>query len=145
VRIRPGAAVQFGDPILTVVEPGTEPEMWAFLPGSDRPRLHAGQKLQVELGGFQKAREKAEIYDVGRDVIGAAEARRTLGAEIADGLKLEQNGSYVLVKAKLPSGTFRTRGKIYRYHHGMGAKTEVRVESKRFIVTLLPSLEKYVD
>ena len=39
----------------------------------------------------------------------------------------------------------RARGRLYNYHPGQPAKTEVRVESKRFIVTLLPSLEKYIE
>ncbi len=145
VRIRPGVPLSFGDHILTIVPPGTEPELWAFLPGSDRPRLAAGQALQVELAGFQKKRELATIYDVGREIIGAAEVRRSLGPELADSLKLAQDGSYVLVKAKLPGRTFRAKGKTYHYHQGMPAKVEVRVEDKRFISTLLPSLEKYVE
>jgi biotin carboxyl carrier protein len=145
IRIRPGTGLQFSDPILTIVEPGTEPELWAFLPGNDRPRIRSGMPLQVELVGFTKTRESATIYDVGRDVIGSAEARRTLGAEIADGLHLAQDSSYVLVKAKLPGRTFRTEHRTYHYHQGMPAKTEVRVESKRFLVTLIPSLEKYVE
>ena len=131
IRIRVGGALEFGAPILTIVAPGTEPEMWAYLPGSDRPRFRPGQPLQVELLGYQKVRESAEIISVGRNVIGAVEAKRTLGA--------------VLVKAKLPRRTFRAKGSTYNYHPGMPAKTEVRVESKRFIVTLLPSIEKYVD
>jgi biotin carboxyl carrier protein len=146
IRIRAGAGLQFGDPVLTIVEPGTEPELWAYLPGSDRPRLHPGMELQIELAGYQKTRERAAIHEVGRDVIGAAEARRALGAERADALKLAQDGgSYVLVKARLPRRTFKTKGRTYHFHQGMPAKTEVRVENKRFVVTLLPSLEKYLD
>lgn len=145
VRIRSGVSLEFGAPILTIVEPGTEPEIWAFLPGSDRPRLHAGQTLQIDLLGFEKTREQAKIYSVGRDATGAAELRRSLGAELADSLKLPTDGgSFVLVKAKLPKASFRAKGQTYHFHQGMPAKTEVRVESKRFIVTLLPSLEKYL-
>jgi multidrug resistance efflux pump len=142
MRLRPGMAVQFGDPIATISEQDTTPEVWAFMPGGDRPRLHVGQTLQVELAGFTKAREKAVIYDVGRDVFNANEARRILGPEV--GVKLPDDGSFVLVKAKLPGRTFKSDHKTMYYHHGMSAKTEVRVESKRFIVTLLPDLEKYL-
>jgi len=145
IRIRVGAPLEFGAPILSIVAPGTEPELWAYLPGSDRPRLQPGQDLQIDLTGYQKVREHARIYDVGRNVIGAQEAKRSLGAEVADALKLAPDGSYVLVKAKLPKRTFRTKGRTYNYHPGMAAKTEVRVESKRFLFTLLPSLEKYLD
>lgn len=145
IRIRTGGGIQFGEPILTIVAPGTEPELWAFMPGSDRPRLRAGMRAQVELLGFTKTRDVASIIDVGRDVMGAAEARRSLGPEIADALRLAPDGSYVLVKARLPDRTFRTSRRVYHYHQGMPAKAEVRVESKRFLVTLLPALDKYLD
>jgi membrane fusion protein (multidrug efflux system) len=145
IRIRNGSPLEFGAPILTIVPPGTEPEVWAYLPGSDRPRLRAGMPLQVDLIGFQKTREKALIYEVGRDVIGANEAKRSLGLELADAIKLAQDGgTFVLVKARLPKRTFKAKGRLYNYHHGMPVKNEVRVESKRFLVTLLPSLEKYL-
>jgi multidrug efflux pump subunit AcrA (membrane-fusion protein) len=145
VRVTEGKAVNFGDPIVTIVPPGTEPEVWAFLPGSDRPRLRAGQTLQVELLGYQKVRERAAIYDIALTTTGAAMARTLLGPELADSLKLAPDAPYVLVKAKLPRRMFRAKGKTYRYHQGMPAKTEVRVEDKRFISTLLPSLEKYTE
>jgi len=146
VHVRPGAGVQFSDPILTIIDEGTGPEVWAFLPGNDRPRLHPGQDLQVDITGFTKTREKAKIYDVSRDIIVSAEARRMLGPEIADAAHLAQDGAYVLVKAKLPSRTFKDEHHVVRYYHqGMQSKTEVRVESKRFLVTLIPSLEKYVE
>src|SRR5690606_9249242 len=110
IRIRVGAPLEFGAPILTIVAPGTEPELWAYLPGSDRPRLRPGQTLQIELLGYQKTREQATIREVGRNIIGAAEAKRSLGAEVADALKIAPEGSYVLVKAKLPRRTFRAKG-----------------------------------
>jgi hypothetical protein len=75
---------------------------------------------------------------------GALEARRFIGGTLADALKLG-DASYVMVRAKLPGRTFQTHHRTYRYRHGMPAKTEVRIESKRFLVTLLPSLEKYLD
>jgi biotin carboxyl carrier protein len=144
LRVHPGMGVQFSDLILTVVEPGTEPEVWALLPGSDRPRVHNGMRLQVELTGYTKTRESATIYEVGRDVIPSSEARRTIGAD-AEVLHLAQDGNYVLVKATLPGRTFHAEHRTYQYHQGLPAKTEVRVESKRFLITLIPSLEKYVE
>ena len=144
IRVHPGMGVQFSDPILTIVEPGTEPEVWALLPGSDCPRLRPGQTLQVELSGYTKTREKATIDEVGRDVIPASEARRTIGTD-AEVLHLTQDGNYVLVKATLPGRTFKAEHRTYQYHQGLPAKTEVRVEQKRFLVSLIPSLEKYVE
>jgi membrane fusion protein (multidrug efflux system) len=145
IRIRSGGGLQFSDPILTIVEPGTEPEMWAFLPGIDRPRFHADQELQISLAGFSKTNTKAKIYSVGRDVIGFAEVKRALGPEIADGLHLAQDASYVLVKAKLPGRTFKSDHREYRFHQGMPASTEVRTDEKRFLARLFPAVEKYVD
>jgi multidrug efflux pump subunit AcrA (membrane-fusion protein) len=144
IRVRLGQLLQPGSHILTLVEPGTLPQVWAFLPGSDRPRLREGQELQVDLVGFTKSRERARITQVGREVIGAVAARRYLGDEIADAAKLAE-GSYVLVKAQLTSPTFKAKGRTMWFYTGLTVKTEVRVERKRFIVTLLPSLEKYLD
>jgi membrane fusion protein (multidrug efflux system) len=146
VRVAVGKSVNFGDPILTVSAPDQLPEVWALLPGSDRPRLKVGAELQVELVGFQKTREKAKIKEISSGITGAALARNQIGAELADALKLApEGGSYVLVKAQLPRKGFRAKGKKYFFHHGMPSKNEVRVEDKRFISTLLPSLEKYTE
>ncbi|MGE5181908.1 MAG: HlyD family efflux transporter periplasmic adaptor subunit [Acidobacteriota bacterium] len=144
IRVRLGQLLQPGEHILTLVEPGTLPEVWAFLPGKDRPRLHEGQDLQVDLIGFTKKRELARITHVSNEVIGAAAARKFVGPEYADSLKLE-DGAYVLVKARLPRDSFMSKGQKLYVHHGMPVKSEVRVERKRFITTLLPALEKYVE
>ncbi|HEU0037172.1 MAG TPA: HlyD family efflux transporter periplasmic adaptor subunit [Kofleriaceae bacterium] len=142
-RIQPGQALNTGDHILTIVDPGTEPEIVAFLPGKDRPRLRKGMELQIELAGYKKTREIAIITSVGSEVIGGQEAARFLGAQQADSIKL-QNGSFVIVKARLPSRTFKTEHRTYRYYHGMLATTESKIQSKPFLVSLLPALEKYI-
>jgi len=144
IRAEAGKPVQFGDPILTLVPLGAEPYMLAALPGRDIGRIKPGQTLQVELEGYQKSREKAKIIEVGDQAIGLAELRKTLGGEYADSLKLAE-GSYVIIKARLPRDYFRYKGKKQSFRFGMPAKTEVRIESKRFLVTLLPSLEKYIE
>ena len=43
----------------------------------------------------------------------------------------------------MPKRTFITEQREYHYFHGMPATTEVKVQSKPFLVTLLPALEKY--
>lgn len=140
VRVRAGNALLPGDHILTLVEPGAEPVVLAFLPGQDRPRLRAGMTLQLDLRGYTKVREPATIIDVGTEVIGPTEARRTVGAQVADSLKLE--GPVVIVRARLPARTFVADGHRYHFHDGMVGVGEVEVESKPFAVTLVPSLEK---
>ncbi|MEO8699072.1 MAG: HlyD family efflux transporter periplasmic adaptor subunit [Kofleriaceae bacterium] len=142
-RIQLGQALQAGDHILTIVDPGTEPEVVAFLPGTDRPRLRVGQTLQVQLGGYKKIRELATITSIGNEIVGGNEAARFLGAQQQDTFKL-QGGSFVIVKARLPSRTFQTEHRTYYYFHGMQAVTEVKIQSKPFLVTLLPAIEKYL-
>jgi membrane fusion protein (multidrug efflux system) len=140
VRVRPGQALMPGDHILTLVEPGAEPVVVAFLPGQDRPRLRAGMTLQLDLRGYTKVREPAVIVDVGTEVIGPTEARRAVGAQVADSLKLD--GPVVIVRARLPARTFVADGHRYHFHDGMIGTGEVEVESKPFAVALVPSLEK---
>ncbi|MGE0872117.1 MAG: efflux RND transporter periplasmic adaptor subunit [Kofleriaceae bacterium] len=144
IRVRTGQLLQPGDHILTVVEPGASPEMVALLPSQDLPRLRKGQTLQVELAGYTKSREKATITSVASEAIGSGEAAKFFGATIADALQLPPTGSYVIVKAQLPHRTFTTDHHTYHYHHGMMAKTEVKIASKPFLVTLLPALGKYL-
>jgi multidrug resistance efflux pump len=140
VRVRPGQALMPGDHIATIVEPGAEPIVTAFLPGQDRPRLRLGMPLQLDLRGYTKVRERAVIIEVGTEVIGPNEARRTVGAQVADSLNL--NGPVVIVRARLPARTFVADNHRYHFHDGMLGNGEVEVESKPFMVTLVPSLEK---
>jgi hypothetical protein len=145
IRVHISQAVQPGEPVLQIVAPGTEPEVVAFLPGRDRPRLRAGQTIQIELEGYKKTREFATISNISSEVIGGNEAAKYLGITAADQLKLQNTGeSFVIVHAKLPTRTFQTEQRTYRYHHGMVSKTEVKVRNQPFVVTLLPALEKYL-
>lgn len=143
VRVREGMLLQPGSPILQIVDPDAQPEMWAFLPGKDRPRLREGQHLQVELLGYTKSREQARIYHVTPEVLGPAEASKIIGEQLADSLKLPP-GSYVWVRAKLPDKQFTTQNRTFYFHHGMPAKTEIKIQSKPFLATLLPAIEKYI-
>ena len=59
-------------------------------------------------------------------------------------LKDLQAGTWITVRARLPSSTFKAEHSTYNYHHGMHAKVEVKVRSKPFLITLLPALEKYL-
>lgn len=143
IRVRAGQPLQPGEPIATIVQPGAEPEVYAFLPSKDRPSLRKGQTLQVDLIGYTKARELATITAIGTEAIGGNEAAKVLGQTLADALKLPP-GSFVLVKARLPRRTFRNKGDTLNFHHGMLTKTEVKISEKPFLVSLLPALEKYL-
>jgi membrane fusion protein (multidrug efflux system) len=145
IRTRGGALLQPGDQIVTIVEGANSmPEVYAFLPAKDRPRLRPGQTLQVGLTGYTKTRELAEITFVSREGVGATEAAKIMGQSLADALRLPQDGSYVLVKARLPGRTFVTEHNTLPFHHGMQATTEVKIAEKPFLVTMFPALEKYV-
>ncbi|MEJ7598768.1 MAG: HlyD family efflux transporter periplasmic adaptor subunit [Kofleriaceae bacterium] len=143
IRVKDGDLLNPGHHILTIVDATTQPMVLAFLPGKDRPRFRKGMKLQVELVGFTKTRELATIDSVGTEIVGGEEAARYIGTQLADSLKLA-GGNFVIVKARLPRRTFKSDHKTMNYHHGLQAKTEVKVQTKPFLVTLLPALEKYL-
>ncbi len=146
-RIKQGDNLNPGDQILTIVDKTTEPEIIAFLPGGDRPRLRVGMELQVDLSpsGYKKKRETAIITEIGTEAIGGSEAAKYIGATLADSMQgLKNGGPFVIVKARLSTATFKTDKQELRYTHGMQAMTEVRIQEKPFIVTLLPALEKYL-
>ena len=140
VRVRHGAHLAPGDPILTIVAENAHPTVVALLPGGDRPRLRPGMTLHLEIPGYEKTRERAVVDTIGEEVIGPQEARRYLGDKIADALPID--GSVVLVRARLPSRTFTARDKTYSFHDGMVAKAEVSVRARAALVALLPGLEK---
>ncbi len=143
IRVHQGTQLNPGDSVAQIIDPNTEPVVWSFLPGTDRPRIHTEQILQIELPGYNKVREKAVITGVNPEVVGGNEASRYIGAELADALKLE-GSTYTLVKARLPSRQFIAQKQKLFYYHGMLVGTEVKVQSKPFLVTLLPALEKYL-
>jgi multidrug resistance efflux pump len=144
IRVREGSALNAGDQVLQIVNADAEPEVWAFLPGKDRPRLQPGNDLQVEIVGYTKSREHAKITYVSPEAFGASEAAKAVGPALADSIKLGQGAQYVWVRAKLPGKTYKTQNNLWFYHHGMPVKAEVKLTEKPFIVTLLPSLGKYI-
>jgi hypothetical protein len=145
VNLRPheGAPIEFGGSICTIVQPNAKPVIFAYMPASDLPRFSKNSTMQVSINGYEKSPEKLTITSIEKSGISAAEAKRALGPLLGEGLKLAPDTTYVLVKATLPA-TFRSKGQTYHYRFGMPAKTEITIESKRFVVTLLPSLDKYI-
>jgi multidrug resistance efflux pump len=141
VRVRPGAALDLGNRVLTLLRRDAQPIALVFLPGQDRPRLRAGQTIQIDLEGYTKMRERATIMDVGAEVIGPTEARRVLGQNNADAVPLQ--GPVVMVRARLPSATFRADRFTFHYHDGMPLSGEVKIDNKPFLVTLVPALERF--
>lgn len=136
VRARPGMLLAPGDPLMTVEDDAAAPSVIALLPGGDRPELRAGMELRLALDGHRASEIRAVIDEVGSQVIGPHEARRTLGVGIGDALPIA--GPVVVVHARLERSTFESSGEELPLHDGMLGAAEVEVDSRRLITALLP-------
>ncbi len=140
VRIRPGQHVEPGDIVASVVVGEGGLEVVALFPGEDRPQLSAGQTIRLELAGYRYAYQTLTIDSVSSDVIAPTEARRVLGAEVADSLQL--TGPVVVVRGRLPTREFESDGKRFVYHDGMLGRAEVRMRSERIVYALVPGARR---
>jgi len=137
LHVTPGKPVQLGNHIFTIYDENSMPHFTAIMPSADHSRLRRGMELQVALEGYQM-RDTAIINYVSPVIMSADEIRATLGPERV-GLK-QLEGSYVLVTAALPSRKFETERGSYFYRPGAPGKADVRIDSKRLLMTLLPTL-----
>jgi multidrug resistance efflux pump len=140
IRVRPGQHVEPGDVAASTVDGSAALEVVALMPGEDRPQLAPGMGLRVELDGYRYAYQTLVIDSVSSDVIAPNEARRVLGAEVAESMKL--GGPVVLVRGRLPSSAFEVDGRTYHYHDGMLGTAEVRVDEERIVYALFPGLRR---
>lgn len=118
------------------------PEVWAFMPGGDRPRLANGQDIQIAIPGFNKNREHATVNMVWNEVYNGQELAKQIGPEFADLNRME--GSWALVHGTLKSKYFVSAGKKMFFINGTSIQTEIKTGSKPFLSSLLPALEKYL-
>jgi membrane fusion protein (multidrug efflux system) len=139
VLVRPGQYMQPGQTVLSLAAGATEPSVTVVISGQYRPQLRVGQPMRLEISGYRYAYQRLVVASVGDEVIGPAEAQRTLGPAIAETVQV--TGPVVLVKARLPSPTFQAEKKTYRYHNGMQGAAEIRVRSERLLWVLIPSLK----
>jgi multidrug resistance efflux pump len=145
LHVKEGLAVQLGSYVLQLTDENSEIEVLAYLPGRDGPRIREKMGLQLELDGYTKARAIASITHVQSDAVSGTEAAKLGGDMLSESIAKElQAGTWIAVRARLPTRTFKTEHNTYHYHHGMHAKVEVKIQSKPFLVTLLPALEKYL-
>lgn len=145
LHVKEGLAVQLGSYVMQITDENSEIEVLAFLPGADGPRVRESMPLQLELDSYTKARAIATITRVQSDAVSGSEAAKLGGDMLAESIAKDlQAGTWIAVRARLPSRTFKAEHSTYNYHHGMHAKVEVKVRSKPFLVTLLPALEKYL-
>lgn len=141
VRARSSQRLEPGDVIATVVDSNEALEVIALLPGEDRPQLAPGMTVRLELAGYRYAYQAFAIESVSQDVIAPAEAKRVLGAEVADGLALP--GPVVIVRGKLAKPEFTVDGRTLRYHDGMVGLAEVRVRSEPIIYAIVPGTRRF--
>jgi membrane fusion protein (multidrug efflux system) len=139
VRIRTGQLLGAGDIVLTLVRDDARFGIVAMLPGQYRPLLKPHMPMRLELSGFRFAYRELEIDTIGDEVIGPAEARRYLGAEIADTVTLPS--SVILVRAHLPTRDFSVDGRTFAYHDGMQGTAEARVRTEPILFSLVPGLK----
>jgi multidrug resistance efflux pump len=145
LHVKEGLAVQLGGYVMQITDENSEIEVLAFLPGADGPRVRTAMPLQLQLDSYTKARAIATITRVQSDAVSGTEAAKLGGDMLVESIAKDlQAGTWIAVRARLPSRTFKAEHSTYNYHHGMHAKVEVKVRSKPFLVTLLPALEKYV-
>jgi multidrug resistance efflux pump len=139
LRVRQGQYVSPGENVVSVVGDDVNVTLVALLPGGYRPRLEPGKPLRVELNGFTHEYQTFQIESVGDQIIGPNEVRRYLGADSADAVNL--SGPMVVVRARIPSPTFTSKGRTFNYFDGMLAQADARVRSERILVTLIPGLK----
>lgn len=139
LRIRPGQYVTPGESVISVMGDNVTVSMVALLPGGYRPTLAPGHPLRVELDGFPHEYHEFTIDSVGDQIVGPTEVRRFLGPEISDALQL--TGPMVVVRAKLPATTFKSKGRTFNYFDGMLARADARVRAERILVALVPGLK----
>lgn len=141
VRVRPGQRVVPGDFVASLLDTSRGLEVVALLPGEDRPRLAAGMTLRLELAGYRYAYHPVAIQAVSTEVIAPSEARRVLGADVADGVRLD--GPVVVVHGKLVAEEFVVDGRTLKYHDGMLGTGEVRIGEESILFALVPAARRW--
>lgn len=136
-----GQALAPGDLVASLRRDQAPPVVVALLPGRARPLVHPGMPLRMALPGFEGAAREAVIVSVGAEVVGPAQAVRTLGIEAADAVSVE--GPAVVVRAQLADDAFDDGGRALPYVHGMTGEATVRVRSEPVIVALVPGLRRW--
>ena len=143
LRVRPGQHLEPGDIAASVVDGDAGLEVVALLPGEDRPQLAPGMTIRLELTGYRYAYQSIVIDSTSSDVIAPAEARRVLGAEVAEGMLL--GGPVVIVRGRIPSSSFDADGRTFTYHDGMLGTAEVQIREERLVFALVPGMKRFGD
>ncbi len=143
VRVRAGQPLGAGQIAATLRVGGPTLQLVAVLPGQYRPQLRAGLPAWLELQGYSNAHHDVTLRSIGSEVVGPAEARRFLGADVADAIALPGPG--VVVEGRLPREFFRDEGTTYSFHDGMQGRLEVRVKSEPILFAIVPGLRYFTE
>ena len=145
LHVKEGVAVNLGSYVMQITDENSEIEAIAFMPGKDGPRIRNKMTMQLAIDGYSKSRSLAAITHVQSDAISASEAAKMAGDMLAESVAKElASGTWIAVRARMPSRQFKTEHATFNYHHGMHAKVEIKVQSKPFLSTLLPAIEKWI-
>ncbi|HEX2690160.1 MAG TPA: HlyD family efflux transporter periplasmic adaptor subunit [Kofleriaceae bacterium] len=140
VLVRNGQRVEPGTVVVSIIDASSAENLKviAFLPGGERPRLHAHQPLRLTLPGYRGAELASEVRAIS-EVLGATEARaQFLGNRLGDSLPLA--GTVVVVEARLASPAFQADGETFELHDGMIGLAEVQLQSRSLLESLIPGL-----
>ncbi|MEX1369458.1 MAG: biotin/lipoyl-binding protein [Nannocystaceae bacterium] len=143
LRIRAGQHIEVGDIVMSLVHDDERRRVIALLPGADRPQLHPGMILRLELRGYRYAYQSLVIDEVSNEVIGPAEAQRFLGPQISDSVVIP--GPVTVVHASLLEDSFEADGGTFDYHDGMLAEAEVRVRTESILELFFPAIKRLDD
>jgi biotin carboxyl carrier protein len=148
LHVKEGVPVQPGGYIMQITDEDSEIEILAFMPSKDLPRIRSDMGVQLELDGYTKGRPIGKITHIQVDAVSGPEAAKLGGEMLAESIAKELGAgkslSWIAVRARLAERTFKSGVNTYRYHHGMHAKAEIKIQSKPFLATLLPAIEKYL-
>ncbi len=140
VRTRPGQQLQPGQVAATLLAESPKLSLVALLPGHFRPQLSDSLVARFMPSGYSHTYQSIEILSISEEVIGPNEARRYLGAAVADAMVI--NGPVVVLEARLPELDFRDGNRLLSFHDGMQGTLEVRLASRPIILSLLPALKQ---
>ena len=142
VMVHSGEHVAPGTNLLSIAEQGAVEglSVLAFLPGHERPRLHAGQTLRLTLPGYRGVRITSVVRAISSEVLGAGDARsRYLGERLGDSLPI--TGTVVVVEARLSSPEFEADDRRFQLHDGMVGSAEIQLGARSVLETLIPGLQ----
>ena len=139
IRITPGQLLQAGEWAITLVSDDHQCSVQAMLPAQYRPRLRRGMAMRFAATGYGHAYQELAIASVGAQAIGPSEVKRFLGQDLEDALSV--NGPVVVVEAAPCAPSFEVDGQAFDYFHGMTGVAEVRLQTQRLVVALVPGLQ----